>query len=394
MSSESPASRHERLMAEAIREAKKAEGRTHPNPMVGCVIVRDGEVVARGFHARAGEAHGEVAALDNLEGTAEGCELYVNLEPCCHHGRTPPCTEAIIDAGIEKVYVGTLDPFPEVSGKGIEALRAAGVDVVAGVLEEESRRLNQPYFKRITTGLPWVTVKYAMTLDGKIATSTGDSAWITSQASRRRVHYLRDTHDAIMVGTGTLRRDDPRLTCRIEGGRDPIRVVLDARLSAPLDSNVFDPELSEAPTIVVVGPEAPANRREALESRGVEFLEVAHDAHGRLELRQILTGLADRDISSVFTEGGSQLLGTLFDQRLVDRVYAFVSPKIVGGQQAPSAVAGRGIAQMGEAMGLERVSIDIIEGREVLISGDVPRALRADVESTPQPAAEVAAEEV
>ncbi len=394
MSSESHATRHERLMGEAIAEAKKAQGRTRPNPLVGCVIVRDGQIVARGYHARAGEAHAEVAALQALDQPAEGCELYVNLEPCCHHGRTPPCTEAIIDAGIRRVYVGTLDPFPEVSGKGIEALERAGVEVISGVLEDESRRLNQPYFKRITTGLPWVAVKYAMTLDGKIASCTGDSAWISSEASRERVHQLRDTHDAIMVGTGTLLRDNPRLTCRIDGGRDPVRVVLDARLQARLDARVFDPALSDEKTIVVIGRDAPAERREALTARGVELLEVGLDDGGRLDLRETLRGLAARELPSVFVEGGSRLLGSLFDNKLVDRVYAFVAPKIVGGQQAPSAVAGRGIERMKEAIELDRISIEVIGGRDVFIAGDVPAAYRADVETTPSAAGLVVAEEV
>jgi diaminohydroxyphosphoribosylaminopyrimidine deaminase/5-amino-6-(5-phosphoribosylamino)uracil reductase len=388
MSSESHSTRtetpsSERLMAEAIAEAKKAQGRTRPNPLVGCVIVRDGEIVARGYHARAGEAHGEVAALEALEGSAEGCELYVNLEPCCHHGRTPPCTKAIIEAGIKRVYVGTLDPFPEVSGRGIAALEDAGIEVVAGVLEEESRRLNQPYFKRITTGLPWVAVKYAMTLDGKIASSTGDSAWISSEASREQVHRLRDTHDAIMVGTGTLLRDDPRLTCRIDGGRDPVRVVLDSKLRAPLDFSVFDPEISDEQTIVVAGRDAPRERRSALIDRGVELLEVGQDTNGQLDLRELLAALADRELASVFVEGGSRLLGSLFDQKLVDQVYAFVCPKIVGGADAPTAVAGRGVEQMKDALELERLSIEVIDGRDVFLSGEVPAAFRADVETTP-----------
>jgi diaminohydroxyphosphoribosylaminopyrimidine deaminase/5-amino-6-(5-phosphoribosylamino)uracil reductase len=384
--SEHPMSEHstsEHLMAEAIAEATKAHGRTRPNPLVGCVIVRDGQIVARGYHARAGRAHGEIAALEALDGPAEGCELYVNLEPCCHHGRTPPCTEAIIAAGIKRVYVGTLDPFPEVSGRGIAALKEAGVEVVSGVLEDPSRRLNQPYFKRITTGLPWVAVKYAMTVDGKIASSAGDSAWISSEASRQRVHELRDTHDAIMVGTGTLVGDNPRLTCRIEGGRDPVRVVLDARLRAPLDTRVFDPVLSDEKTIVVVGPHAPQQRRDERVERGVELLEVDVDADGRLDLRQVLTKLAARELASVFVEGGSRLLGSLFDQKLVDRVYAFVCPKIVGGQAAPTAVAGRGIATMKDALELERLSIEVIDGRDIFVRGDVPETFRADIETTP-----------
>src|SRR5690554_6303386 len=197
----------ERMMGEALREAARASGRTHPNPLVGCVLVRDGEIVARGYHKRAGAAHAEVAALQALDGSAEGCDAYVNLEPCCHVGRTGPCTGALIKAGISRVFVGTLDPDPRVSGQGVEILRQAGVEVFCGVLEDECLRLNRPYFKRITTGFPWVTVKYAMTLDGKIASKAGDSAWISSEASRERVHQMRDTHDAILVGTKTLIHD-------------------------------------------------------------------------------------------------------------------------------------------------------------------------------------------
>jgi diaminohydroxyphosphoribosylaminopyrimidine deaminase/5-amino-6-(5-phosphoribosylamino)uracil reductase len=377
--------RHEGLMAEAIAEAKKAEGRTRPNPLVGAVLVRDGEIVARGHHKRAGAAHGEVAALQALEGSAEGCELYVNLEPCCHHGRTRPCTDAVIEAGIKRVYIGTLDPFPEVSGMGVEKLRSAGVEVVEGILEDECRRLNEPYLKRITTGLPWVSVKYAMTLDGKIASSTGESAWISSEASRERVHKLRDVHDAILVGTGTLLRDDPRLTCRLDGGRDPVRVVLDARLVAPMDSTVFDPELSDAKTVVVVGPLASAEKREALMARGVEVCEVGIDDDGRLDLRKVLVELGRREIMSVLVEGGSRVLGHLFDHRLVDRVWAFVSPKIIGGAAAPTAVAGRGIESMQDATELERLSIEVIDAHDVLIHGDVPEARRADVAPALQP---------
>ncbi len=396
MNAQSHANRHERLMAEAIAEASKAAGRTRPNPLVGCVIVRDGQIVARGHHACAGQAHGEVAALAALEaagGSPEGCELYVNLEPCCHHGRTPPCTEAIIKAGIDRVYVGTLDPFPEVAGRGIAALKAAGVDVVSGVLEAESRQVNRAYFKRTTTGLPWVSVKYAMTLDGKIATSTGDSAWISSSAARERVHRLRDTHDAIMVGTGTLRSDNPRLTCRLDGGRDPVRVVLDAGLSASLDATVYNPDPTGAKTLAVIGPDVSEERANILSARGVELCRVAVDADGRLDLEELLRNLSERELLSVLVEGGSQLLGSLFDHQLVDEVYAFVSPKIIGGQVAPTAVAGRGVTEMADALELDLIDLEIIDGREALFRGAVPHSHRAFVEAPPEEAADSVAQE-
>ncbi|AWV91377.1 bifunctional diaminohydroxyphosphoribosylaminopyrimidine deaminase/5-amino-6-(5-phosphoribosylamino)uracil reductase RibD [Bradymonas sediminis] len=366
-------------MAEALREAARASGRTHPNPLVGCVLVRDGEIVSRGYHRRAGTAHAEVAALQALDGSAEGCDAYINLEPCCHVGRTGPCTGALIEAGIARVFVGTLDPDPRVSGQGVEILRKAGIEVFCGVLEAESRRLNRAYFKRITTGFPWVTVKYAMTLDGKIASKTGDSAWISSEASRERVHQLRDTHDAILVGTKTLIHDNPRLNCRVEGGRDPLRVVLDTRLEAPLESTVFDPDYSSATTLVAVGPGAPGAKREALEARGVEVVEVAVDANGHLEFSELFAELSRRGIMSILIEGGSQVLGSLFDQQWVDEVYAFVCPKIVGGAQAHTAVAGEGVSGMRDAMALESLEIEVIDGHDVLIRGEVPADKRAHV---------------
>jgi diaminohydroxyphosphoribosylaminopyrimidine deaminase/5-amino-6-(5-phosphoribosylamino)uracil reductase len=371
-------------MAEAIAEARKAEGRTSPNPLVGAIVARDGEILARGYHARAGQAHGEVDALSKLDGEAEGADLYVNLEPCCHHGRTPPCTEAILKAGIRRVFVGTLDPFPEVGGKGVEQLRGAGVDVSVGVEAEASRALNRPYFKRITTGLPWVTVKYAMTLDGKIASRMGDSAWISGEGSRRRVHALRDTHDAILVGTGTLRSDNPRLTARLEGGQDPIRVALDARASAPLSAHVFDPDSSDADTIVVTSDLADESKVQEMEGRGLEVLRLPGDERGRFDLEVVLRELARRGISNVFVEGGAQILGTLLDERLVDEVYAFVAPKLIGGAEAFTAVAGTGVEKMSEAVELEQLSIEVIDEHDVLIHGLIPDAHRAWVESMPE----------
>lgn len=372
-------SAHERLMAEAIAEATRADGRTHPNPLVGCVLVRDAEIVARGFHERAGAAHAEVAALRALSGSAAGCDAYINLEPCCHVGRTGPCTGALIEAGIRRVFVGTLDPDPRVSGQGVLTLQRAGIEVICGVLEDACRRLNRAYFKRITTGYPWVSVKYAMTLDGKIASSTGESAWISSEASRARVHVLRDTHDAILVGKNTLVHDNPRLNCRRENGRDPLRVVLDARLEARLDSAVFDPDYSPATTLVAVGPQAPATKRQALEARGVEFLEVPLDAEGRLEFGAIFKALSRRGIMSILIEGGSQVLGALFDQQWVDEVYAFVCPKIIGGAAAPTAVSGQGIASMRDAIALDNITIEVIAAHDILIRGDIPPGKRAHV---------------
>jgi diaminohydroxyphosphoribosylaminopyrimidine deaminase/5-amino-6-(5-phosphoribosylamino)uracil reductase len=383
LSSQLQRDEHERLMAEAVAEARKAEGRTSPNPLVGAIVARDGEILARGYHARAGEVHGEVDALSKLDGEAEGADLYVNLEPCCHHGRTPPCTEAILQAGIRRVFVGTLDPYPEVGGKGVEQLRQAGVDVIVGIEYEACRALNRPYFKRITTELPWVTVKYAMTLDGKIATRSGDSAWISGEGSRQRVHALRDVHDAILVGTGTLQHDDPRLTARLDDAEHPIRVVMDARTSAPLSANVFDTSVG-ADTILVTSDQADASKLRELEERGIETLTLPCDERDRFSMEVVLRELARRGISNVLVEGGAHLLGSLFDQRLVDEVYAFVAPKLVGGEGALTAVAGGGLELMRDAIELEQVDIEVIDGRDVLVHGLVPDAHRAWVESTPQ----------
>lgn len=358
---------HETYMREAIDLARRAEGDTRPNPMVGCVVVRDGEVLARGYHRRAGEAHAEIDALRGLTPEeTDGAQLYVNLEPCCVHGRTPPCTDAIIKAGIGRVIVGTVDTNPRVQGAGLDALRAAGVEVVSGVLQKESRRLNAPYFKTMEWGLPFVTAKWAMSADGKIATRTGASSWITGEDSRTHVHHLRDLHDAVLVGTRTLLDDDPRLTCRLDGGRDPLRVVLDARGTVSPDARVFD----LPGTLVLVGEELSAERREPLENRGATVLALPTDDDGRFDATQLLRRLLEFDVMSVLVEGGGELLGSLFDASLVDRVYAFVAPVVIGGREAVPAVGGRGIETMDDAVRLIDVRIERF-GEDVLVVGDV-----------------------
>mgnify|MGYP006283283811 CR=1 FL=1 len=373
---------HRELMRLAIEEAQRAKGSTHPNPMVGCVILRDGEIAATGYHAGPGRAHAEVDALEALDGSAEGCDVYVNLEPCCHHGRTAPCTDALLEAGVDRVFVGVIDPDPRVSGEGVRRLEERGVEVVEGVLEEESRRVNKAYFKYMTEGLPWVSAKFAMTLDGKIATRTGDAAWVTGERARRRVHELRDFYDGIMVGTGTLKSDNPRLTARIEGGRDPKRIVLDTRLAASLDSNVYlgdvDDEESIPETFVAVGREAVddpeiARRAETLRERGVEVLEIETDANGLLSLDPLLESVADSGIVRLFVEGGGRLIGSMFDAGHIDRVYAFVAPKLVGGGDAPGPNDGAGVAAMADAMELVEPTFERI-GADFLISGDLRRS--------------------
>lgn len=376
MSLTSGLERDERFMARAIELARQAEGRTHPNPVVGCVIVRQGHIIAQGHHPYAGGPHAEVMALRQLgDASGEGCTMYVTLEPCCTHGRTPPCTDAVIARGISRVVIGSRDPNPDVHGRGMALLRDAGVEVRSGVLSEACDALNRAYFKRIRLGLPWVVAKYAMTLDGKLATHTGHSAWITGEAARARVHELRGRLDGIMVGAGTLRHDDPRLTCRAPGGRDPWRLILDARLEIADDAQVLGLD-SEAPTVLFAAEDADEARAEALRARGVRVERVPRDARGWLDLEAVLRRVAAMGLMSVLVEGGASVHGALFDARLVDEVYAFVAPRLAGGLNAPSPVAGEGVAMMDRALALEDVQIERF-GDEILWRGLTPEAWRA-----------------
>lgn len=366
---------HERRMARALEEARRAEGQTSPNPLVGCVLVDDsGEIRAVGHHSGPGLAHAERAALEATDGDPSGWDVYVNLEPCCHHGRTPPCTDALIEAGVSRVWVGTRDPHPQVDGGGIAALREAGIDVEVGICEEACRHANRHYLTYVEEDRPWVSVKYAMSLDGKIATRTGDSRWITGESARRRVHELRDAYDAIMVGTGTLKSDDPRLTARIEGGVDPLRVVLDAQLDVPEDANVVRQAGEGARTVVAASPETEGtDHRSRLADRGVDVWSVATGEEGRVELRSLLERLADTEIVRLFVEGGGTLIGSLFDEGLVDGVYAFVAPKIVGGRGAPTPHDGVGVDSMEAISGLESPEFEQL-GDDLLVRGHVARS--------------------
>jgi diaminohydroxyphosphoribosylaminopyrimidine deaminase/5-amino-6-(5-phosphoribosylamino)uracil reductase len=312
-----------------------------------------------------------------LDGPAEGCDVYVNLEPCRHHGRTSPCTDALIEAGVSRVFVAMIDPDERMQGEGVRQLREAGIEVVDGVLEEEARRLNEGYVKYVREGIPWVSVKYAMTLDGKIATTSGDSAWVTGEEARRRVHEFRDRYDGIMVGTGTLVSDNPRLTCRIEGGEDPTRVILDAGLEAPVDSKVYR-ETTEsgepAPETLVAVGEGKLERREVaqragtLRDRGLDILAVRETERGLLDVQDLLEELAARDIVRLFVEGGGRLIGSLFDRGDIDNVYAFVAPKLIGGADAPGPNRGSGRPTMKGAADLADPEIERL-GRDLLVSG-------------------------
>jgi diaminohydroxyphosphoribosylaminopyrimidine deaminase/5-amino-6-(5-phosphoribosylamino)uracil reductase len=352
-------------MRRALELAARATGRTRPNPVVGCVLVQGDEVVGVGWHERAGGPHAEVAALRDAGERARGATAFVNLEPCSHHGRTPPCVDALIQAGVSRVVVGTVDPNPQVSGRGIQRLRDAGIEVETGVEEAQCQTINRPFFKHIRTGLPFVVAKWAMSLDGKIATHTGSSQWITGVAARERVHLMRDRLDAILVGSGTARADDPMLTCRIPGGRDPVRVLLDSSMSVSADARIF----ATPGTLVFCAVSPEASQLQALNEKGAEVIVVPR-RDGKLDLNEVLRELGRRDITSLLVEGGAGVLGSFFDQGLVDQVACFIAPKIVGGQGAPGPIAGLGIGQMSEALGLQNVTFEHL-GDDWLILGDV-----------------------
>jgi len=357
----------ERHMRRALRLAARARGRTAPNPMVGAVVVAGGTVVGEGWHPKAGEPHAEVFALRAAGDAARGATLYVTLEPCCHFGRTPPCTDAVVAAGVARVVTAMTDPFPKVAGGGIAQLRELGVEVEPGLLRAEAAELNRAYVRAVSTGLPWVTLKMAMTLDGKTATRTGDSRWVTGEAARKHVHRLRDWNDAVMVGIGTARADDPQLTARVRGARNPLRVIIDHRGELSPES-VLVRTARETPTLVVAGEDAQTT---ALEVAGVEVLRVP-SVRGRADLTAALRGLVARGVHSVLCEGGPTLGGSLLDAGLVDEVLWFVAPKLLGGADAFPALGGRGAERMRDATTLDQMRVRRL-GEDVLVSGYVHR---------------------
>ncbi len=364
----SPPAAAERLMRLAIREAEKGLGRTSPNPAVGAVIVRGGRVVARGHHARAGGPHAEAAALAAAGKLARGADLYTTLEPCDHHGKTPPCSQAILAAGIRRVFVGSHDPNPVVDGKGIARLTAGGVQVVGDVLRRECDALNAHWFRFITAHRPFVTLKAAVTLDGKLAAAGGDSRWVTGPEARAMVHRLRDRVDAVLVGAGTARADDPRLTTRLTsgGGRDPLRVVLDTDLSLPASLRLFR-QRSPAMTLV-----AHASRRERDLGPRVELLRCRR-GRGGIDLADLLRRLAARGVTHLLVEGGAAVHGSFLRAGLVDRVAIFIAPRLVGAGGL-SWVGGAGAPRMADALRLEDVDVEKV-GEDLLVTGTPVGAL-------------------
>ncbi len=358
-----------KYMQLALELASRGEGRTAPNPPVGAVVVRDDVVVGQGFHPRAGEPHAEIHALREAGDRAAGGTLYVTLEPCNHQGRTGPCTEAVIAAGIARVVVGCQDPNPEVSGSGIDRLREAGLEVAVGRLNEDCRRLIAPFAKHVTTGLPLVTLKMAMTLDGQTSTSTGDSRWISGEMSRQYVHRMRDRADAIMVGIGTVLADDPKLTTRHpEGGRDPLRVVVDTHLRIPETAQLLTVD-SQAGTIVFTTDAADARKRERLVKIGVEVV-VVPAVEERVDLQSVMLDLGRRNIQSVLLEGGATLAAEALRRRVVDRAAFFIAPMLFGGDDGSAVFSGRGCRLVKEAVRLDNVRIRQIAD-DILVEGEV-----------------------
>ena len=357
------------VMQRAVEAAKR--GRTSPNPRVGAAIVRDGHVISMGHHARAGQAHAEVDAIRNADGPVEGATLYVTLEPCNHQGRTGPCTDAIVEAGISRVVIGCRDPAPHVGGT-IDRLKEAGVEVNVGLLEEECTALVADFAKHIRTGLPFVTLKAAVTLDGKIATRTGDSKWITGEEARTETHRMRDESDAILVGVGTVLTDNPKLTVRHIEGRDPIRVVLDASLRTPPTAAILDPgRTSSAGTLIFHAPNADASRHEALTAPGVELIPVSRHARG-VDLNEVLRILGQRDVVRLLVEGGSHVHGAFLDLGLADRAAIFIAPRILGDVDAIPFAAGSRVDSIELAWHLVRTQVRVF-GSDWLVSGDFER---------------------
>ena len=385
-------------MRRAIELAKKGGGYVHPNPMVGCVVVNNGEIIAEGYHEKYGEFHAERNALLRCQSETKGASLYVTLEPCCHYGKTPPCTEIIIEKGIKKVFVGILDPNPLVAGKGVKLLQDAGIEVEVGLCEDEIRELNKVFLKFITTKRPYIIMKTAMTLDGKIAAHTGDSRWVTNEQSRKLVHELRSEMAGVIVGIGTVLADDPMLNVRLEGNpHQPIRIVVDSNLRIPIDSQLVKTAKEYRTIVVCCHFDRSAAQRSEVEksssnmhklndsvkqgfldklemtktliSKGVEVIQCASkDNH--VDINDLMNKLGAMGIDSLLLEGGGTLNAAFLEADCVDEVWAFIAPKIIGGEDAKTPVSGNGIDKMSDAIQLQNIDIQNING-DILIKGKI-----------------------
>lgn len=366
----------EKYMRRAIELAKKGSGHVNPNPLVGAVIVRDGEIIGEGYHECYGQLHAERNAIANAKkrgNSLEGSTIYVTLEPCCHYGKTPPCTEAIIEEKIAKVVVGSDDPNPLVSGKGFQMLREKGIEVIPHFLKEECDAMNHVFFHYIRTGTPYVAMKYAMTMDGKIACYTGDSKWVTGEESRAHVQTLRNHYKGIMAGIGTVLADDPMLNCRIEGGRDPIRIIADSHLRIPMDSQLVR-TAGQQLLIVACLPDADEKKAAQLQEKGVEVLripgvttaDITEEQKEVISLPVLMRELGARKIDGILLEGGGQLNESALQAGIVDRIYCYIAPKIFGGAQAKTPVEGQGLTRAADAWQFKRIGIQEF-GQDILL---------------------------
>lgn len=359
---------HEQYMRQALALAEKGRGWTSPNPMVGAVVVKDGQVVGRGYHQRAGGPHAEVHAIDDAGEQARGATIYVTLEPCNHFGRTPPCTRKIVDVGIRRVVVAMTDPNPGVEGGGNRYLQGRGIEVITGVCEKEARTLNEAFTTWITTGRPFVILKCAATLDGRIATRTGDSRWVTGPASRRHVHQIRHAVDGILVGVETVKNDDPSLTTRLKGetGSDPTRIILDTHLSMPATARMLH-QASEAPTWVACGPDAPESRRSALEAAGARVIAAAVK-NGRIDLSALMEQIGRMGIGSLLIEGGGRVIGSALAAGIVDKLCLFYAPKLLGGDDGIPMCRGTGPERMQDSIAVHELEVFRFDG-DVMLQG-------------------------
>jgi diaminohydroxyphosphoribosylaminopyrimidine deaminase/5-amino-6-(5-phosphoribosylamino)uracil reductase len=357
----------ERYMRMALRLAEKARGRTSPNPMVGAVVVKNGHVKGRGYHRKAGEPHAEAIALKKAGPAAKGATLYVTLEPCSHtNKRTPPCTPLVIQSGVKRVVIAMIDPNPHVSGGGISTIKKSGIKLTTGVLEAEARKLNEAFIKHVTTKTPFVTLKIAQTLDGKIATASGESKWITGEGARIEGHKLRDINDAILVGINTILKDNPSLTARIPGGRDPVRVIVDSRLRIPLNARVLI-QKSQSKTVIATLSNVPEIKIKKLQDIGAEVL-TTKSVLGRVDLQDLMKKLGMKGIMNVLIEGGAEVNAAALKSSIVDKIVMFIAPTIMTGRDSLCSIGGISPRKLGHAIKLRSVTSRLI-GQDLMLEG-------------------------
>jgi len=359
----------ELFMKKALKLARKGRGWTSPNPLVGAVIVKDGHIVGEGYHKRFGADHAEINAINNASGSIAGATLYVTLEPCSHYGKTPPCVDRIIKENLSRVVIGVTDPNPLVAGKGISMLRDKGIKTTVGILERECRELNETFFKYMTTKIPFVTVKYAQTVDGRIATSTGHSRWISSQPSRKYAHRLRSYHDGILVGVKTVLQDDPDLTVRLVKGKNPLRIIVDSTLRIPINARILNNQ-NEAQTIVATTSRCRSEKRALLREMNIETLIIDEDEGGHVDLHKLIAELGKRGISSILVEGGSEIITSLVKEKIPDRFLIITAPKIAG--KGIEAIGNLGLETMDDSVQLrfERV---FRKGNDIVLDARIER---------------------